>query len=169
MNLEYKNLLPTGFHPSSRVWIYQSNRCFTLSEALQAEELLEAFVRSWKSHGASVKGFAQLFFGQFIIIIADETNITIGGCSTDSSVRVIKEIETRFKTTLLDRQQLAFVINEKIEILPYKQVPYALEHGFINGDTLYFNNTIQQLNDLQEHWIVPVQNSWLGNKLQLQN
>jgi len=38
-----------------------------------------------------VKGAAYLFFGQFIILMADERVSGISGCSTDSSVRLIKK------------------------------------------------------------------------------
>lgn len=72
MNLEYKYLLDAGFHPTSRVWVYQSNRLFSLSEAFEVEEMLNDFTKNWQSHGAPIKGAAWLFFGQFIILMADE-------------------------------------------------------------------------------------------------
>ncbi len=165
MNLNYKNLLPKEFHPSSRVWIYQSNRLFTISEALQLEDLLNEFVESWQSHGAPVSGFASVFFGQFIVLMADETVTTLGGCSTDSSVKLIKFIETRFQVHLFDRQSLAFIVKDKIQLLPYTQLAYAVENGFIHADTLYINNTIQTRSDLEENWIIPVKNSWLKNRI----
>ena len=93
MNLEYKHLLDSHFDPASRIWIYQASRLFTLQEALEIEETLKNFSANWLSHGAKVKGAAHLFFGQFIIFLADETATGISGCSTDSSVRVIKELE----------------------------------------------------------------------------
>ena len=70
---EYNHLLPKDFSHDSRVWIYQSNRLFTIGEALQIEDLLKSFASNWKSHGVPVKGHADLLFGQFIIIMADET------------------------------------------------------------------------------------------------
>src|SRR5678816_4958372 len=93
MNLEYQQQIPENFDDGSRVWIYQSSRLFFLSEALQIEELLENFVSAWQSHGVPVKGYANLFFGQFIVLMADESATGVSGCSTDSSVRLIKHIE----------------------------------------------------------------------------
>ena len=95
MNLEYKYLLDGNFHPDSRVWVYQSSRIFTVSEALQIEEMMTQFIHNWHSHGVPVKGAAHLFFGQFAVLIADETATGVSGCSTDSSVRLIKEIEKK--------------------------------------------------------------------------
>ncbi|HEY4153970.1 MAG TPA: hypothetical protein VGM24_01030 [Puia sp.] len=165
MNLDYRNLLPSEFHPGSRVWIYQSSRLFTIPEALQAEDLLSEFVEGWLSHGSPVKGFATIFFGQFIVLMADETEVSLGGCSTDTSVRLIKSIENRFKLHLFDRQSLAFIVNDKIQLLPYTQLAYAIENGFINPETLYFNNTVQCKSDLEENWIIPLKNSWLKNRV----
>src|SRR6478672_863658 len=96
MNLEYKHLLPGDFDDQSRVWIYQSDRLFTIPEALEIEEMLEEFSTSWQSHGIPVKGFATLFFGRFIVLMADETATGVSGCSTDSSVHLIQAIEKKY-------------------------------------------------------------------------
>jgi hypothetical protein len=168
MTLQFQNQLPVDFHDSSRVWIYQSSRLFSLSEALQIEEILENFVEGWKSHGASVKGYANVFFGQFIVLMADETATGVGGCSTDSSVRMIKEIEQQMNVQLFDRQNLAFFVKEKIQLLPLSQLPYALENKFIDEDTLYFNNTVLTKRELLHHWIIPVKESWLAKRFNLQ-
>lgn len=165
MNLEYRNLLDDSFSPRSRVWIYQSSRLFTMSEALQIEDLLNHFVANWKSHGDPVKGAAYLFFGQFIILMADEEATGVSGCSTDSSVRLIKEIENLYKVNLFDRQNLAFVVNDKIQLIPLSQFTYAVENNFINAGTLYFNNTVLTKAELEKNWIIPVKESWLSKKI----
>ena len=167
MNLEYKYLLDGSFSDDSRVWIYQSNRLFTMSQALEIEDLLKDFATSWKSHGTPVKGGAWLFFGQFIILMADESATGVSGCSTDSSVRLIKEIEKQFGVSMFDRTSMAFVVKDKIQLLPLSQVQYAVENGFIDGNTLYFNNLVQTKEELENKWIIPVKDSWLARKVAL--
>src|SRR3984885_6345297 len=142
MNFNFQELVPADFADNSRVWVYQSSRLFLLSEALEIEEKLNAFTASWKSHGATVKGYANLFFGQFIVLMADETATGVSGCSTDSSVRLIKDIEQTFNVQLFERQTLAFIVKDKIQLLPLSQLSYAVENNFIDGDTLYFNNLV---------------------------
>jgi hypothetical protein len=164
MNLNYQDLLPREFHPGSKVWIYQSSRLLTIPEVLQVEELLQAFTAGWLSHGSPVKGYANIFFGQFIVLMADETETGVGGCSTDTSVRMIKSIEDRFGLHLFDRQALAFIVKDKVQLLPYTQLAYAVENGFIGPDTLYFNNTVQTKAALETNWIIPVKDSWLKNR-----
>ena len=127
--------------------------------------MLNEFVANWLSHGAQVKGYANLFFGSFIIIMADEAATGVSGCSTDSSVRLIKAIEQQFKVDMFDRQNLAFYIKDKIQLLPMNQLDYAIKNNFIQKDTLYFNNTILTKQQLEEEWIVPISKSWLAKRL----
>ena len=165
MNLEYKSLLNENFSPDSRVWIYQSCRIFTLSEALAVEDLLNDFTDKWLSHGTPVKGAGYLFFGQFIILMADERATGVSGCSTDSSVRLIKDIEQRFGVNMFDRTTLAFVVKDKVQLLPLSQLQYAFDNRFIDSHTLYFNNLVQTKVELENNWLVPIKDSWLSKRI----
>lgn len=161
MDLDIKQHLPGDFSENSKVWIYQSSRLFLISEALEMEDLLQEFVNSWTSHGHTVKGYANLFYGRFIVIMADEQATGVSGCSTDSSVRTIKKIEKDYNVDMFDRQSLAFIVKDKIEVIPLAQVNYAVENSFITANTLYFNNTVQTRAELENRWIIPAGESWL--------
>lgn len=160
----WKQLIPEDFNANSRVWVYQSSRLFTLGEALEIEVLLEDFATSWLSHGTPVKGYANLLFGQFIILMADETAAGVSGCSTDGSVRLIKQIEQMTKVQMFDRVTLAFIVKNKVQLLPMSQLKHAIENGFITEETPYFNNVVLTKKDLLENWIIPVKQSWLGKR-----
>lgn len=165
MNWEFKHLLPSELSPASKTWIYQSNRRLTLQEALETEAMLAQFIENWQSHGSAVKGYGNLLFGQFIVLMADETATHVGGCSTDSSVRMIKAIESRFGLNLFDRQLLAFLKEDKIQLIPYQQLNYAYANGFINDETIYFNNLVDTKKAMEENWMIPLRNSWLSKNL----
>ena len=165
MNTKFHELIPADFNDNSHVWVYQSSRIFKLDEILSIDELLKNFVNSWKSHGTPVKGYGKLLFGQFIIFMADETASGISGCSTDSSVRLIKNIEQDFQVDLFDRQMLAFIVKERIQLIPLSQVNISLENSVITTDSLYFNNTILTKGELLNHWIIPVKDSWLSRRI----
>jgi len=164
LNLQYTHLLPKDFHAASRVWIYQSSRVLMQGEALELETMLQEFVAGWNSHGAPVKGFATLLFGQFIILMADESQAGVSGCSTDSSVRLIKEVEARFSISFFDRQTLAFVVQNEVQLIPLSQVDYAINQGFVQADTIYFNNIVPSKEALETEWLVPVKDSWLAKR-----
>ena len=169
MNLDFQDSVPKDFNDNSHVWIYQSNRVFNVPEAIQIEELLKDFASNWKSHGTPVKGYGNLFFGQFVIFMADETASGVSGCSTDSSVRLIKNIEKDFEVDMFDRQMLAFIVDERIQLIPLSQVNNFLEEGILTADTLYFNNTILTKKELLKEWIIPVKKSWLAKRVPFLN
>ncbi len=164
MNLAYQHLLNPGFSLYSRVWVYQSSRLLSLSEAFDAEDQIRAFTKAWVSHSDDVQAEGHLFFGRFVVLIADETHIKVSGCSTDSSVRFIKKLGETFKVDFFDRQNLAFVKGDHIEIVPLPQVKYALQHQILTPETLYFNNLVLNKAELESDWIIPVKNSWLAKK-----
>jgi hypothetical protein len=163
--LQYQHLLPSDFHPDSRVWIYQSDRSFTEQEQIEIDNLLKQFTDSWTSHGAKVKGFGKLIFNQFIVLLADETDSGVSGCSTDSSVRLIKEIENRYSADLFNRQHLAFFNGENIIQIPLSKLNDAISNNLINTETYYFNNVVLSKKELEEKWIIVLIDSWLWNKV----
>ncbi|MEP6685104.1 MAG: hypothetical protein ABJA35_17655 [Parafilimonas sp.] len=165
MNFLYKHLLPVDFNANSRVWIYQASRLFTISEALQIEDLLNDLVKNWKAHGAPVKGYSNLFFGQFIILMADEEATGVSGCSIDSSVRIIQQIEKQFGVEMFNWQNLAFIIKDQVQIIPRQQFSYAVENNFVTEQTLFFNNVVTTKKELEDIWIIPVSESWLKTKI----
>lgn len=162
---DLKSILPADFAPTSKVWIYQAARKLSMQQALYADGLLQNFVETWKTHGAPVKGFATILFGQFVIVMADETMSGVSGCSTDSSVKIIKQIELETGINMFDRQLLAFIINDTVQLLPLSQFKYAIEHEKLAPSTIYFNNTVSTKEALLNNWMIPVSASWLGPKI----
>ena len=167
MQQEALQLIPADFHPQSRVWIYQSSRRFTEQQQAEIDEQLHQFYSQWTTHGAPVKGWAKLIFSQFIVVLADETGSNVSGCSTDGMVRIIKSIERQYDTNLFDRLTLTFLHKGQPQMLPLHQVQYALDKGYINGDTLLFNNMVATKEELLSNWLVPVKDSWLASRISI--
>jgi len=80
---------------------------------------------------------------------------------------LIKDIEQKLEVNMFDRITLAFIVKEKVELLPLAQLQYAIDNGFISADTLYFNNLVQTREDLESKWIIPVKDSWLKNRIKV--
>jgi hypothetical protein len=165
MNFSYKHLLPEDFNDDTRVWIYQCNRSFTPGEESQIKNLLTDLVANWQSHGVPVKGSANILFHQFIVLMADEAATGVSGCSIDSSVRVIQEIEKQFNVDMFNWQSLAFIVNDEVRIVARPQFNDALENGLVNPQTLFFNNVVSTKKELEDKWMIPVSESWLKTKI----
>jgi hypothetical protein len=97
--------------------------------------------------------------------MADETATTVGGCSTDSSVHLIKAIEQLTGVQMFNRTLLAFFVKDKVQTGPQAQFNYALENGLLSMDTLYFNNLVNTNATLETEWLQPISKSWLAQSI----
>jgi hypothetical protein len=166
MNFDYREYLPENFDAASRIWIYQASRSFDSSEVSLVEAEISKFIESWHSHGLKVKGYGNLFFGQIILLMADETSSGVSGCSTDSSVHFIKEMEKRFDVRLLERQTLAFLVDNDISLIPISRLSNVISDGTITKETLFLNNTVSTKKELENNWIIPIKDSWLASRIE---
>lgn len=162
---ELKTLLPQDFPSNSSVWVYQSSRPFSEQQILEVKEQLHQFAVQWVVHGVPLRSWADLLFGRFIVFIADEQDMTVSGCSIDSTVRLLKSIERQYDTHLFDRLSITFLMDGKPQALPLNQVQYALDNGHITPQTLLFNNQVNNLEELYTHWLQPLSNSWLKDRI----
>lgn len=156
--------LPEHFSLESRVWMYQSNRKLSSEETTQIRAKLEDYTTEWKAHGKSVKGFATVILNRFILIMADESQVQVSGCSIDGTVRLLKAFESEIGIRLFDRHVLCFCSDnvENIQHLETTEIETALQTKKITPETLYFNTTVQSKQEFEEKWIIPVKESWLS-------
>lgn len=146
---------------TSRVWIYQSTRPFTAGEAIEINESISNFVQQWTSHKAGVRGDGQLIYTRFVVLMADENFEKPSGCSIDSSVRFIKELEQRYNTSFFDRWNIAYVKDGEVLSCSKEELPTLLENGILTDDTIVFNNLVQTKAEMLTKWQVPYKDSWL--------
>jgi len=99
--------------------------------------------------------------------MADESAVPVGGCSTDSSVQVIREIGRRFDIDLFDRQRLAFLINGNIQLIALSDLETAIAENRVSESTPYFNNTVLTKQEMEERWIIPAGESWLAKRFSI--
>ena len=164
MNTEFAKI-PQELSDDSRVWIFQSSRPFNSKETLEINEQLKNFYLQWQTHGAVVKGWGELLFGNFVVILADETASQVSGCSTDVMTRVIKSLEKQYSVNFFDRLTISFLVDDKVQMLPMSQISYGLEKGFIETDTPLFNNLVATKKALLESWLTPLDKSWLWQRI----
>ena len=162
---EVAELIPSDFSSESKVWIFQSNRPFVEKEQQEIDEQLYQFYVQWLAHGDAVKGWAKLIFNQFIVVLADESGTHVSGCSTDSMVRVVISLERQYDVNFFDRMTITFLVNGKAQMLPFGQIQYAIDKGYLNDETLTFNNIATTKAELLETWLVPMKRSWLADRV----
>lgn len=150
---------------SARIWIYQAGRKFTESEKSTISDTLAAFTHAWVAHGNPLKTSFTILYDQFIILAADENFNEASGCSIDSSVRVIRQLDQQFSLSLFDRTKIGFLKNGQPEMIPLHELPRALAEGMWSADSQFFNNVLETKGQLKNGWIVPATQSWLKRYL----
>ena len=145
---------------SARVWIYQSNREFNKEELNKINETLKEFNNTWNNHGEGLKSSFIVKYNRFIVLGIDENYHEASGCSIDSSVQVMKKIESEFDVELFDRMKTAFKVEENINIVSLADFQKYIKEDKINQDTIVFNNMVETVGDFKSKWEVSAKNSW---------
>jgi len=145
---------------SSRVWVYQADRTLTHTEVDQISEYLRNFVNNWKRHGDDLTASFKIEYDQFIVLAVDENVNEVSGCSIDSSVHIIKEIEKAFDIDLLNKMKVSFKDGTNINTVTLSDFKKYAAANKINANTIVFNNMINSKGDLQSAWEVAASKSW---------
>ena len=148
------------FSPQSKIWIYQSNRQFTEKEAAEIQQKLDAFTVQWAAHGHQLKAKAEIPYRYFIVLIVDQEAASATGCSIDSSVRVIKEIENSYGVDLFDRFNMAYKIEDEVHVTKKEDFETLITIKKITPQTIVFNNLVQTLGEYEQKWELPLAESW---------
>ena len=148
--------------PQARVWIYQASRPLTNAEVAELQPVLTQFITQWTSHGQKLQASAQIFHNQFLILANDEDINSPSGCSIDASVHFVKELEAKLNVSFFDRTRLAFLQEDKISVVPLKEVKQEINAGTITPDSLYFDNTTSTAGQINNSWPKPAKESWLS-------
>lgn len=146
---------------SARIWIYQSDRNLIFEEKELISEQLAIFCNAWSAHGAGLKSSFQILHNRFIIMAVDEGHNMATGCSIDSSINQIKQIETHFGLNFMDRTQVAFLLDGELYIESLSAIKNKVSQGVISADTKTFNNLVATVGDFDSGWMVSASNSWL--------
>ena len=146
---------------TARVWIFQSNRPLTDREIAVVNSRLREFTEQWKVHGMPLNTSYRIDFNQFIVLSVDESEQAASGCSIDSSVRVLKELEEILGLSLFDRNRVVFKKAEGFITLPLSEVKQNFLNGILTEDTLTFNNLVKTRGELETEWLVPARDTWV--------
>ena len=144
----------------SKIWIYQSNRKFSDEEMVEIENDLKEFIENWSAHGSSLEASYLLKYNRFIVLAVNQHVQQATGCSIDSSVAFIQNIEQKYAVDLLDKMNVTFKNGEHIahkSLIDFKRM--AKEKA-VTSNTIVFNNLVNTIEEFNENWEVPAGESW---------
>ena len=124
----------------SRVWIYQSNKYLSEEQTSEIAQELGRFLAQWAAHGQGLAAGFEIRYNRFIIIGLNQDQQAATGCSIDSQVHFIQEIEKKYNIDLLDKMNVAFRQGEFVNYKPLVDFKQMLKQGAVGKKTIVFNN-----------------------------
>ena len=153
---------------TSRVWVYQANRNFTENEAQEINQEISQFVVEWAAHGAALKAFGRVYHNRFVTLFVDQNQASASGCSIDSSVKLIRSLESKYQVDFFDRMSVAYVDeSNEIKSFKIKEINALLENRAINVNTKVFNNLVDTKAKFESDWMQNLQDTWLASKIKV--
>lgn len=144
----------------SKIWIYPCNRKFSDAEIELLNQKLTDFTEQWAAHGKPLSASFLLPYSRFIILVVDETNQHVTGCSIDASVGLIQEIEKELQVDLLDKLNVTFKLGEFLSHKTLAEFKKMAKDKAVSENTIVFNNLVNNLGEWREYWEVPAAESW---------
>jgi hypothetical protein len=144
----------------SKIWIYQSNRKFSDEEFSEIETVLRDFLKNWAAHGIGLEASYQLKYNRFIIIAVNQETQAATGCSIDASVQFIQDLEKKYNVDLLDKMNVTFRLGEHIAHKTLIEFKKMTKEKAVSGNTIVFNNLVNNIAEYNESWEVPAEDSW---------
>jgi hypothetical protein len=133
----------------ARVWVYGLDRPLDADTRSRVEEVLDHFVSGWESHQVPVEGAYGIVEDRFILLAGHCTD-GISGCSTDSSVRVIKALHEHLGVNGLDRSLVYYRTDDgAVHALNRVDFQKKVSAGILGEGTTVFDTTIQHVSDLR--------------------
>lgn len=159
--------LPYHQLPSNaKVWIYQADRNFSTEEVASITMLIENFVQNWQSHQVDVPAYGALYYRRFVVLLANHDEVNISGCSIDSSVKFIKELESVYGVGFFDRMKICYKIQEQlVGSINFNQIEEKIQEGKLNENTIVFNNLVQTKDELEGKWEIALKDSFFSKYL----
>lgn len=162
----YATFAGMSLSPESRLWLYVSSRLLSTEETLQINSEIEIFCRQWAAHGVNLEAAGSVLHDRFIVLMVDETHAGASGCSIDSSVHFIRDLERKYGINLFNRMLIPYLDRDgAMQVITTSEVKQYIQSGVLDGETSIFNTTIQTKREMDTRFLIRLKESWLSRYL----
>ena len=154
--------------PQARVWIYQADRNLLPSEIVFIEKALPSFLAEWAAHGEKLAAYGTVLHHRFLVLAVDEAQAMASGCSIDASVHWVSHMQQQLQVNFFDRLHIV-AQDENGDLFDFnvQATENMLNNGQLSSQTLIFDNTIKNYDELLNAWQKPLSQTWLGKRFAL--
>ena len=148
---------------TNRVWIYLSDKALASPSETNLKKDIQNFLLGWSAHGTKLSSSFEILYHQIIVIKADEAQCRAGGCSIDTQINSIKELEKKYAISLLNRLLVAYKKEDKLVVTPLSNIDSLFSQGLINENTLIVDTSISSEEEYNHSFEKPLKETWLNN------
>ncbi len=148
--------LPT----TARVWIYQAKQGFPTAATPLVREKVQRFTEHWISHNRQLRAYGDVWHDRFVVLMVDESKAGASGCSIDSSVRFLKQLQMEYGVDLFDRMVFAYQDGDTVKALNRDDFAAAYRSGAINDQTIVFDTLVKTKGEFDSGFQKPLGKSW---------
>ena len=149
----------------ARVWVYKSALPFTEEQRALMLVRGSAFVHSWATHGTALLGAVEILYDRFVVLAVDEQRVAASGCSIDTSVRFVQDIERELGLSLTDRMVVIYENGDAIKSCRVPEIDQLLKSGELTADTMVFDDLVATKGDLDARFRLPLSQTWMARYL----
>jgi|GEM_PF-615828 len=123
-----------GFHHTSPVWIFLSDKVFDSQEETEIMTRFSKFFAGWNAHGHPLQAKVGIWQGRVLMIAADEEENRASGCSIDKLIHQIQDLEASYNCRLLDRTLIGLAVDNELTVWSQTDLKEKIIAGEIGPD-----------------------------------
>ena len=108
---------------------------------------LSKFLAQWTAHNQNLQAGFELPYNRFIVIGVNQQAVQASGCSIDSSIRFIQDLESKYGVTLLDKMNVTFKQGDFLAYKPLDEFVKMAKAKSVSKQTIVFNNLVDNIKD----------------------
>lgn len=147
---------------NSKVWVFQSTSDIPESLLDNISKDSKDFLNQLNSHGNSLNSSFKLVYNHFLIIAVENIKNEISGCSIDTIIRFVKNLELRYNLSFFNRLTVKYKEeNNNIKSTSLDEFKSIYKTKKISEKITVFNNLVKNIDELENIWETNIHNSWL--------
>jgi hypothetical protein len=143
----------------ARLWVFAAESPLTGAPADELLSHVDAFVRSWKAHGAPLTAARDWRYDRFLLIGVDERAAGVSGCSVDALTHTLRELQGTLGMNLLETAPVFYRDGDTIRRANRSEFKARADRGEVDASTVVFDNTVETVGALLR-WETPAGASW---------
>ena len=149
---------------NKRIWIYLCDKKIVgdLFNSIANECTL--FINEWNAHGTKLDSSFKILHEHFLVFEVNEELHQASGCSIDKQLQLVKKLEKDFNISLLNRLLVAYRLNNEIIVKTAGEVKQAIKTNLLSTDTITFDITLSDAQQLEHEFEKPISATWLMPK-----